>query len=64
MAKKPHDFRDMSTIVCAHPGCTRKIKKNVVARKAPKTRLLCKYHYWVGHGHLSHRAGKLPAQPV
>jgi len=64
MGKKPYAHYEMSTIECAHPGCKRKIKKNVVARKAPKTRLLCMFHYWIGHGHRANRAGKPPVQPV
>jgi hypothetical protein len=32
--KKPYHFTDMSDVVCRHPGCEKRLKKNVVERKS------------------------------
>jgi hypothetical protein len=31
--KKPYAYNDLSDVVCREPGCTRRLKKNVVERK-------------------------------
>jgi len=31
--KKPYRYDELSDVVCREPGCTRRLKKNVVERK-------------------------------
>lgn len=31
--KKPYRYDELSDVVCRHPGCTKRLKKNVVERK-------------------------------
>ena len=40
---KKKDFRILSDQVCRHPGCTRRLKANIVARKP--TADLCYKHF-------------------
>ena len=39
--KKPYRFHEMSNVTCDFPGCTRRIKKNVVERKSSGRPLHC-----------------------
>ncbi len=54
--KKPNSFNVMSDQTCSYKGCNRKIKQNVVDRKADGRPIRCKFHFWKDHPTLSHRA--------
>lgn len=41
--KKPHNFRELSDVQCTHPGCTKRIKMNVLERKPGAD--LCYKHF-------------------
>ena len=44
--RKPHEFHELSDILCSNPSCGNRIKKNVVARKPEGTPIIC-WSCWV-----------------
>jgi hypothetical protein len=45
MARKPFPFTTMSDVICMSPGCSKKIKMNLVSRKTA-TSFKC-FKHWI-----------------
>lgn len=43
--RKPFHFTKLSNLECCEPGCRRRIKANVLARKEPENARRCYKHY-------------------
>jgi hypothetical protein len=45
MAKKMYRFNELSDLLCSHPGCIKRIKKNLVERKPTQQSFKCYKHH-------------------